>query len=232
VEFCYNTSLHSSLGCTPFQVVYGREPPTLLSYVPRTSKVTAVEQLLLDCDNIIKEAKERLKEAHVRMKKIYDQHHKEREFKVGDWVYLRLQPYRQMSVSMRKNLKLSPRFYGPYQILEKIEVVSYKLNLPPGSKIHHVFHVSLLKKQLGTAVMVHDTLPYVDNAKGKVLARPKAALDYRTKKGVTEVLVHWEGLSPANATWENLNDMQLRFPSFVLEDKDNSKGERVLGESG
>jgi hypothetical protein len=119
VEFCYNTSLHSALGCTPFQVVYGREPPTLMSYVPGTSKVAAVEQLLVDRDNIIREAKEHLKEAQARMKKIYDQHHQEREFKVGDCVYLRLQPYRQMSVAVKKNLKLSPRFYGPYQILEK-----------------------------------------------------------------------------------------------------------------
>jgi hypothetical protein len=90
-----------------------------MSYVPGTSKVAAVEQLLVDRDNIIREAKEHLKEAQARMKKIYDQHHQEREFKVGDCVYLRLQPYRQMSVAVKKNLKLSPRFYGPYQILEK-----------------------------------------------------------------------------------------------------------------
>jgi hypothetical protein len=132
--------------------------------VPGTSKVAAVEQLLVDRDNIIKEAKEHLKEAQARMKRIYDQHHQERELKVGDWVYLRLQPYRQMSVAVRKNLKLSPRFYRPYQILEKMGAVSYKLNLPSSSKIHPVFHVSLLKKQVGTTVVVQDMLPYVDNA--------------------------------------------------------------------
>ena len=69
VEFCYNTSLHSALGCTPFQVVYGRELPTLLSYVLGTSKAAAVEQLLVDHDNIIREAKEHLKEAQAKMKK-------------------------------------------------------------------------------------------------------------------------------------------------------------------
>jgi hypothetical protein len=137
-----------------------------------------------------------------------------------------------MSVAVRKNLKLSPRFYGPYQILEKMRVVSYKLNLLSGSKIHSVFHVSLLKKQVGTTVVVQDMLPYVDNAEGKVLPRLKVALEYRTKKGITEVLVHWEGLSPADSTWENFNDMQLRFPSFVLEDKDNFKGKGVLRTSG
>ena len=200
----------------------------MLSYVPGTSKVAAVEQLLVDRDNIIREAKEHLKEAQARMKKIYDQHHQEREFKVGDWVYLRLQPYRQMSVAVRKHLKLSPRFYGPYQILEKMGVVSYKLNLPSGSKIHPIFHVSLLKKQVETTVVVQNMLLYMDNAKGKVLPRPKVALKYRTKKGITKVLVHWEGLSPVDSTWKNFNDIQLQFPSFVLEDKDNFKGKGVL----
>jgi hypothetical protein len=68
---------------------------------------------------------------------------------VGDSVHLRLQTFRQMSIAVRRNLKLSPRFYGPYRILERIGAVSYKLNLPPLSKIHPVFHVSLLKKLLG-----------------------------------------------------------------------------------
>lgn len=228
MEFCYNTSLHASLRCTPFQVVYGREPPTLLSYVPGTSRVVAVEQLLVDRDKIVKEARECLKEAQGRMKKIYDQHHQEREFTVGDWVYLRLQPYRQMSVTMRKNLKLSPRFYGLYQILERIGAVSYKLDLPSGSKIHPIFHVSLLKKQLGKTVTIQDTLPYVGNLGGNLLPRPKAALEYQTKKRVTEVLIHWDGLSPADATWEILEDLQQQFPFFVLEDKDNLKEKGVL----
>lgn len=95
-----------------------------------------------------------------------------------------------MSVTVRKNLKLSPRFYGPYQILDRIGAVSYKLDLTSRSKIHPIFHVSLLKKQVGAPVMVEDTLPYVDNVDGRLLPKPKAALDFRTIKGVTEVLIH------------------------------------------
>jgi hypothetical protein len=55
--------------------------------------------------------------------------------------------------------------------------------------------------------MVQDTLPYVDNADGRLLPKPKATLDYRTSKGVTEVLIHWDRMSPVDATWENLEDM-------------------------
>jgi hypothetical protein len=55
--------LHSALGCTPFQIVYGREPPTLLSYVPGSSRVAAVEQLLVDQDKMVSKAREHLKES-------------------------------------------------------------------------------------------------------------------------------------------------------------------------
>lgn len=60
----------------------------------------------------------------------------ERSFAVGDWVYLRLQPYKQSSMDHRKLGKLAPRYYGPFQVIQKIEDVSYKLDLPPGSLIH------------------------------------------------------------------------------------------------
>lgn len=78
-----------------------------------------------------------------------DKHRLERSFLVGDWVYLRLQPYRQKSISHKTFNKLSPRFYGPFQVLQKIGAVTYKLDLPPGSQIHPVFHVSYLKAKLG-----------------------------------------------------------------------------------
>ena len=70
----------------------------------------------------------------------------ERSFVEGDWVFLRLQPYRQKTVAMRSNLKHSPRFYGPLQVIKKIGEVAYKLDLPVDAKIHLVFYVSCLKK--------------------------------------------------------------------------------------
>ena len=63
------------------------------------------------------------------MKYYADKKRSEREFQVGDEVYLKLQPYRQSSLALRKNLKLSSRYYGPYPVISKVGTVAYKLQL-------------------------------------------------------------------------------------------------------
>lgn len=83
------------------------------------------------------------------MKKTADRGRRIVEFRVGDLVYLRIRPYKQKSLARRINEKLSPRYFGPYQILQKIRQVACKLDLPKTVAIHLVFHVSLLKKALG-----------------------------------------------------------------------------------
>lgn len=60
----------------------------------------------------------------------------------GDWVSFKLHPFRQISVVGMRNQKLSPKFYGPFEILDKIGSVAYRLNLPSGSQINPVFDVS------------------------------------------------------------------------------------------
>lgn len=74
-------------------------------------------------------------------------------FNEGDWVYVKLQPYRQQSAATRQWQKLSKRFFGLFQMIQKIGSVAYKLQLPKASKIHNVFHVSFLKKNLVTLLI-------------------------------------------------------------------------------
>ena len=135
-EYCYNTN---TIQKTPFEVIYGRKPPPLLSYVPSTAKVAVVEEELLDRDKIVMEVINHILKAQNRIKQFYDSKHQEKEFSIGDWIYLKLQPYRQLSVSARKNLKLSARYYGPFEIVQRVGKVAYKLKLPLGSHIHPVF---------------------------------------------------------------------------------------------
>jgi len=75
-----------------------------------------------------------------------DHHRRELEYNVGDFVYVKLQPYRQHSLRLIRNKKLSMRYFGPFPIIESIAPVAYKLLLPSSAHIHPVFHVSVLKK--------------------------------------------------------------------------------------
>ena len=77
-----------------------------------------------------------------RMKQQANQHHFEHTFQVDDMVFLHLQPFKKSFMKIKGNHKLAPKFYGPYKVLQKIGSFAYKLELPPSSHVHPVFHVS------------------------------------------------------------------------------------------
>lgn len=128
-------------------------------YVPGIACVAAVEEELLRRDDILRFLLDNLELAKSRMKKFADRHRSEKVFSVGTWVLLHLQPCRQASVATWHPQKLSPRIYGPYQILEKVGSVAYRLRLPPAAKIHPVFHVSQLREYKGDTTKVDDAIP-------------------------------------------------------------------------
>ncbi|CAL9074791.1 unnamed protein product, partial [Musa textilis] len=105
-EWWYNTTYHSSIKCTPYEALYGRPAPVIPKYVIGSAKVDQVDQDLIDRDKLLQLLKDNLSTAQARMKQQADTRRSEREFLVGDWVYLRLQPYKQLSINTRASMKL------------------------------------------------------------------------------------------------------------------------------
>ncbi|KAM1904015.1 hypothetical protein ACFX13_041456 [Malus domestica] len=140
------------------------------------------------------------------MKQQADKHRSERSFEVGDMIFLRLVPYQLQSLAKHPFHKLQPRFYGPFKVLQKIGQVAYKIELPATSKLHPVFHLSCLKKQLGFDIIPAIPLS-IATEDGLLEDYPLAILRRRLtghgNSSMTEVLVQWTHRSKEEATWEN-----------------------------
>lgn len=100
---------------------------------------------------VLPAAHDRLLHTHQRMKNNCDSGHRELSFAIGDWVWPRLQPYRQLTVARKNFHKLltKTKYFGPFRIMAKVGPIPYQLEHPDGSRMHDVFHVSLLKEYKG-----------------------------------------------------------------------------------
>ncbi|PKI77737.1 hypothetical protein CRG98_001861 [Punica granatum] len=221
-EWWYNTTYHIAIKITPFEALYGFPPPLHMPYFPRDSSVASVDSYLKDKESMIQLLKHHLQRARDIMKFQADKKRSERSFLIGDWVYLKLQPYKQESMGKRSCQKLSPRYYGPFKILDKIGEVAYKLELPSSSQIHHTFHVSQLRKAIGSATTTQE-FPLPQELVIAESKQPLAILERkmvkRGNKAAAQLLIHWSQSSSAEATWEFTDEIRMRFPHFNLEDK-------------
>ncbi|KAL0551289.1 hypothetical protein IC582_010375 [Cucumis melo] len=218
-EYWYNTTYPRSIGITPFQTVYGRLPPPLIYYGDMETPNSTLDQQLQDRDVILGILKEHLRVAQDKMKKYAAQKRRHVEFQEGDMVFLKLRPYRQVSVRKKRNEKLSPKFFGSFKVIARIGPVAYKLELPPTAAIHPVFHVSQLKV-VGNHTDVHSLVPFLtENVEW--MAIPADIFGYRQHPPTKEweVLIGWQGLPSHEATWENCAVFAQQFPHFHLEDK-------------
>ena len=149
-EFWYNTSYQTSAGMTPFQALYGREPATVARYILGSSASELVDSYLLQWDEVLHILKNTLLKAQNRMKRLADKSRTDTFLEVGDWVYVKLKPFRKNTLRLQRDHKLGRCYFGPYQVLKRIGPVAYRLELPESTKIHFVFHISMLKRCVGT----------------------------------------------------------------------------------
>ena len=217
---------------TPFLALYGRKPPTLPMYHEGSSPVHEVDQALLTRDELLQLLKSNLAAAINRMKQSADKRRRDVQFQHGDMVYLKLQPYRQVTVFRRAHKKLASKYFGLYLVLERIGSVAYKLRLPTQSRVHPIFHVSLLKKFISDNLSPGLELPSVDDD-GLIILEPAAIIDVRwIKRGgkfVEQCLVQWKRLTKEEATWEDVVELTQKFPHLSLVDKGPLPGGRMIG---
>lgn len=216
-EYCYNTSYHSALRATPFQVVYGREPPPLLAYALGSARTDTMDTMLQNRDTFLAEVRTRLLQAQAYAKKYYDADHRPLEFPVDSWVWLRMLHRPTQSLLPGKRGQLGPHYVGPFKVLERIGNVDYRLQLPAGAHIHDVFHVGLLKPFHGAPPASTPALPPTQH--GRRLPDPEHVLQSQLRRGSWFVLIKWAGLHESEATWEAIDDFRTTYPALQLEDK-------------
>ena len=174
----------------PYEALYGRKCRTPLYWTELKENQIYGVDLIKETEEKVKIIRDCLKAASDRQKSYADLKRKDIEFQVGDKVFLKVSPWKKVLRFGRKG-KLSPRFIGPYEVIEKVGPVAYRLALPPElEKIHDVFHVSMLRQI-------------------KILAREVKQL---RNKNVALVKVLWQKHGVEEATWESEETMRNQYP--------------------
>ena len=116
-----------------------------------------------------------------------------------------------------KKGKLSPRYVGPFEILERVGLVAYKLALPPAlSGIHNVFHISMLRRYVSdpTHILSYEPLQVQDDLSYEEM--PMKILDCKDQvlrnMTIRLVKVLWRNHSTGEASWERVDEMQSKYP--------------------
>ncbi|KAL2230915.1 UNVERIFIED_CONTAM: Transposon Tf2-11 polyprotein [Sesamum indicum] len=159
--------------------------------------------------------------AQDRQKSYVDKHRKEMEYEVGKKVFLKVSPWRGI-LRFGKQGKLSPRYIGLYEILERVGPLAHRLALPTElSQIHDVFHVSMLRRYRSDPshtlhepeMEISEGLTYVEELM-EILDRSIKKL---RNKEISMVKVKWSHHSPREATWEVEENMREKYPYLFLE---------------
>ncbi|KAH0738661.1 hypothetical protein KY290_037366 [Solanum tuberosum] len=216
IEFAYNNSYHSSIQMAPYEALYGRRCRSPIGWFEVGEARLIGPDLVHQAMEKVKVIQERLKTAQSRQKSYTNVRRRALEFEVDDWVYLKVSPMKGV-MRFGKKGKLSPRYIGPYRIVQRVGSVAYELELPQElAAVHPVFHISMLKKCIGDpslilpteSVKIKDNLSY-EEVPVQILDRQVRRL--RTKD-VASVKVLWRNQFVEEATWEAEEDMKKRYP--------------------
>ncbi|CAJ2633781.1 unnamed protein product [Trifolium pratense] len=225
MEFAYNNSYQSSIQMAPFEALYGRRCRSPIGWFEVGEAKLVGPELIQDAIEKVKLIRDRLVTAQSRQKSYSDKRRRPLEFTVGDHVFLRVSPMKGV-LRFGKKGKLSPRFIGPFEILERVGPVAYRLALPPDlSGVHPVFHISMLRKYLydPSHVISHENIQLDENL--SYTEHPVAVVDKEIRrlrsKDIVSVKVLWKGPSGEETTWESEEVMRSKYP-HLFENRDST----------
>ncbi|KAL0543811.1 hypothetical protein IC582_018916 [Cucumis melo] len=221
MEFAYNNSYQATIGMAPFEALYGKCCRSSVCWGEVGEQRLMGPELVQSTNEAIQKIRSRMHTAQSRQKSYADVRRKDLEFEVGDKVFLKVAPMRGVLRFERRG-KLSPRFVGPFEILERIGPVAYRLALPPSlSTVHDVFHVSMLRKYVPDPSHVVDYEPLEIDENLSYTEQPVEVLAREVKtlrnKEIPLVKVLWRNHRVEEATWEREDDMRFRYPELFEE---------------
>ncbi|GKB65463.1 putative reverse transcriptase domain-containing protein [Tanacetum coccineum] len=215
VEFSYNNSYHASVRCASFETLYGRKCRSPIMWAKVGEGQLIGPELVQETTEKISQIKDRLKVVRDRQKSYADKRRKPLEFSVGDYVLLKVSPWKGV-VRFGKKGKLAPRFVGLFEIIEKVGPVAYRLYLPEElNGVHDMFYMSNLKKCLADPTLqVHLDKIRVD-AKLNFVEEPVEILEREFKKlrhsRIAIIKVWWNSKRGPEFTWEREDQMTLKY---------------------
>ncbi|GKA77097.1 putative reverse transcriptase domain-containing protein [Tanacetum coccineum] len=178
-------------------------------------------EIMQEMTEKIVQIKERLKTARSRQKIYADKRRKPLEFQVGDRVLLKVSPWKGV-VRFGKKGKLAPRYVGPFEIVEHVGPVAYRLKLPQElSCVYDTFHVSNLKKCLAEPdvqvpldeIEIDENLRFVEEPI-EIVERDVKKLKRRR---IPLVKVRWNSRQGAEYTWEHEDQFRMKYPHLFSE---------------
>ncbi|KAL5575189.1 hypothetical protein UlMin_016888 [Ulmus minor] len=216
VEFSYNNSYQATIGMAPYEALYGRKCRSPIHWDEVGERKLLGPEIVQKTVDIVEKIRQQMKTAQSRQKSYADRRRKPLEFAIGDKVFLKVAPMKGV-MRFGKRGKLSPRFVGPFEILERIGDLAYRVALPPAmSGIHNVFHVSMLRKYTPdpSRVLSYDTLDLrqdltFEELPVKILDREEKEL---RRKRIRLVKVLWRNHEVEEATWEREDEMRAKYP--------------------
>ena len=197
----------------PYEALYERKCRTPLCWTELSEKKIICPDLIQETEEKVKMISERLKVATDRQKSYVDMRRKDIQYDIGKKVFIKVSPWKKL-MRFGKKSKLSPRFIGPYEVIEKVGPVTYRLALPPElEKIHNVFHVSMLRRYRSDPLHVvssemielRQDLKYEEEPV-EILAQEVKEL---RKKRILLVKVLWRNHKNKEATWESEKVMKV-----------------------